>query len=240
MVVLCDGMFRSGSTWSYNVALQLVRSCCPHRKAYGLYSENPAVVLAAARPRISHLIIKSHILDPSAYELCRAGSIKAIYTWRHPYDAIVSAVGMFGYSVDYWIDRLQSTLRIWSFHRSTGSAYVISYDSIVSTPAASVSSIADYLGLNIQPEQASHIAEAMSAEQVKTFSQQIDELEPSRVVRRDGLVYDRQTLLHQNHIRDGRIGHGAGVLDPEKLAVIDALLQEEGFGFLCKTVQGVT
>ena len=76
MVVLCDGMIRSGSTWSFNVALELVRSYEPHRKVFGFYNQNPAVLLAACRPRFSNLVIKSHNLDPSAYELCRAGAIK--------------------------------------------------------------------------------------------------------------------------------------------------------------------
>ena len=233
MVVLCDGMIRSGSTWSFNVALELVRSCRPHQRVFGFYNENPAVLLAAVRPRTSHLIIKSHNLDPSAYELCRAGSIKAIYTWRHPHDVIVSAIRMFGHSVEHWMGAVRNALRIWSFHQATDSACIIPYESIISTPVASVSSIAAYLGLHIQPEHARQVAEAMSAERLKSFSQQIDGLERSRVVQRDGYVYDRQTLLHHNHIRDGRVGYGAELLDPEQLARIDALLREEGLEFLC-------
>jgi|SRR5579872_2235851 len=234
MVVLCDGMIRSGSTWSFNVALKLVQSCWPHRKTCGFYSDNPAVLLAAVRPRDSHLIIKSHSLDRSAYELCRAGSIKAIYTWRDPYDVIVSATRMFGYSLDSSIGALRNALQVWSFHRATGSACIISYESIVQTPVASVDSIADYLGMHIQPEQARQIAEAMAAERLKSYVKQIDGFERSRIVRKDGYVYDRQTLLHQNHIRDGRIGYGAGLLDPEQLTAIGTVLREEGFEFLCK------
>jgi hypothetical protein len=51
MVILCDGMVRSGSTWSFNVALKLLESSDPDRKAFGTFNENPAVLAAAIKPR---------------------------------------------------------------------------------------------------------------------------------------------------------------------------------------------
>lgn len=234
MVVLCNGMLRSGSTWSFNVALELVKSYQPERKIFGFYNDNPAVLFAATRPRFSNLVIKSHTPDPSTYELCRTGAIKAIYTWRDPYDVIVSAMRMFGDSAEHWMAVLRNSLRLWSFHRAAGSACIVSYESIVHAPLASLNAIAAYLGIHIEPEEAHRIAQATSLEQVKGFSQQITDLAQERVVRKDGYVFDRRTLLHQNHIRDGRIGYGVGLLDSEHLSQIDALLQEEGFEFLCK------
>ena len=238
MVVLCDGMLRSGSTWSFNVVRELIRTCEPHRKVFGFYSENPAVILSAARPRFSNLVIKSHKLDPSAYELCSAGAIKAVYTWRDPHDVIVSSQRMFGDSVDHSIGLLRNALRVWSFHRATSSACIISYESMIHSPLTSIHSIAAYLGLRVEPKQAAQIAEVTSLENLKSFSQHVDELEGSRVVRKDGLVYDRQTLVHQNHIQNGGVGYGAGLLDPEHVSAIDALLREEGFDFLCDPGSG--
>lgn len=216
----------------------LIKSSEPQRKVFGFYNENPAVLFAASRPRFSHLVIKSHHLDPSAYELCRSGAIKAIYTWRDPCDVIVSAMRMFGDTVDHWIGVLRNSLRLWSFHRAAGTACIVSYESIVHAPLAGINSIASYLGIPIEQEQARRILQATSLEQVKGFSQQVQDLEHARVVRKDGYVFDRRTLLHQNHIRDGGIGYGAGLLDSEHLAEIDTLLREEGFDFLCKPEGG--
>jgi sulfotransferase family protein len=232
MVVLCDGMVRSGSTWSFNVALELLRSYNPQQRTFGFYTEKSAVLLAAVRPRSSHLVIKSHVLDPSAYELCCTGAIKALYTWRHPHDAIISSLRMFGYSVDHWISVVRNALRLWSFHRATGSACIISYESIRRTPVAAIHDIATYLEIQIEPAQESQIAEKLSLERLRDFSQQIDGLNSIRVVRKDGYVYDRKTLLHKNHIRDGGIGYGSALLNCEQLSAIDALLREEGFDFL--------
>jgi hypothetical protein len=234
MVVLCDGMPRSGSTWSFNVASKLIRLCDPARRTFGFYSDSPTVLRSAVRPRSSHLVIKAHYLDPSAYELCCSGDIKAIYTWRHPYDAIVSCVRIFGLSVDHWIDALRNTLRMWSFHEATGSACIVPYDAIIRDRSAAIYRIASWLGLQPAPDQANQLAQEVSSGQMRAFSQQVNTLGPSRLVRKDGYVYDRQTLLHQNHILDGRVGYGVDVLDCQQLLAIDAMLREEGFEFLCQ------
>lgn len=233
MVVLCDGMVRSGSTWSFNVALQLIRSSYPNQRTFGLYSESPRVLAAAARPRDSNLIIKSHILDSSAHGLLRAGAIKAIYTWRHPYDAIVSSMHMFGYSVDHWVEVFRRTLGIWKFHEATGTGCIIAYDSIIETPALCVEKVAAYLKLNIDFQQARQIAAAMSLERVKHLSQGVERLEGSRLVRQGGHIYDRETLLHQNHSPNGRSGYGFESLNSSQISLIDAMLKEEGLAFLC-------
>ena len=234
MVVLCDGMVRSGSTWSFNVALELLRSSNEHQKTFGLFSEKPEVLLSAVRPRSSNLVIKSHKLDQSAYQLCRTGAIKAIYTWRHPYDAIVSCMRMFGWSFQQSIDVLRSSLRVWSFHRATNTAHVISYESIIQTPSAAIGRIASYLGVGVEVERLNRIARATSLDQVRSLSQHVNDLDTGRLVRMNEHVYDRQTLLHQGHVTDGRIGYGAGLLDLEQRGTIDEMIREEGFEFLCE------
>ena len=159
MVILCDGMVRSGSTWSFNVALQLLRSCDPNRKAFGTYNDNPGVLAAAIKPRFSNLVIKSHRLDPFVQESCVRGAIKTIYTWRQPYDVVASCVQMFGSSVPHWTGVLRKELRVWSFHLATNSACIVSYEEIIKEPCAAIERIAGYLGLAIESEQLRGIAE---------------------------------------------------------------------------------
>ena len=237
MVVLCDGMMRSGSTWSYNVALRLLTACQRDRKTFGLYHDNPAVLAAAVRPRDSNVVIKSHILDPSVREWCRTGAIKAIYTWRDPYDVVVSITRMTGVSVGKATGLLKDALRVWSFHQDTDSGCIISYETILTRPMAGISSIADYLGLSITAELLSEIANDVSFENVKRFSERVDELSPRRVVRSSGLVYDRHTLLHLNHIKNGDIGYGLSLLSEGEISAINTVLQEEGFESLVPNLE---
>jgi hypothetical protein len=73
---------------------------------------------------------------------------------------------------------------------------------------------------------------------MKNLSQHIDGLEPSRLVRKNGLLYDRQTLLHKNHILDGGVGYGVRILNYQQLSAIDSMLHEERFEFLCQPHDG--
>lgn len=232
MLVLCDGMIRSGSTWSYNVVLQLLKLSDTSRKSFGFYNEDPAILNSALRPRSSHLAIKSHVLSPANYELCRTGQIKSVYTWRDPYDVVASAVGMFGPPAEKWMDPLRNALRIWAFHRETNSAHIVSYPSIVNHPAESIAGIAAYLGVTADPARVRSIAGEVSFTSVRQFSRHVQELDPKRVVRKDRHVFDRETLLHQGHIRNGGTGYGLRTLSPAQIDAVDNVLIEEGFGFL--------
>lgn len=231
-------MVRSGSTWSYNVALKLLKSCYPDRKTFGFFSEDPAVLAAAVRPRFSNLVIKSHRLDRTANEICRRGALKTIYTWRHPYDAVASSVQMFGQPVEDAIDAVRNALRVWSFHRATNSACIVSYEAIMTEPSAAITRISRYLQLTLEPEALTRIADEVSFARMNRLSQHVSELSPVRLVEQNGLMFDRETLLHNRHIRSGSIGYGASLLDSQNLRTIDAMLREEDFSFLCEPDSG--
>uniref|UniRef100_Q01ZH8 Sulfotransferase domain-containing protein n=1 Tax=Solibacter usitatus (strain Ellin6076) TaxID=234267 RepID=Q01ZH8_SOLUE len=232
MLVLCDGMGRSGSTWSFNVAVKLLRSSDASRRTFGFYDENPGVVKAGIRPRASHLVIKSHTLDPSVQDLCCSGAVKAIYTWRNPYDVVASSMRMFQLSADNAVGMLRGALRVWAFHRRTKSAHIVAYETIVTRPRVAIAQIGDYLGLKTSPGDLLRITSELSFENVKRLSQHVDELDPKRIIRKGRYIFDRETNLHQNHIRDGRTGYGARLLEASCLDAIDEVLTEEGFGFL--------
>jgi len=227
-------MVRSGSTWSFNVALELVRAGDPNRKTFGLFSEDPVVLQSAARPRSSNLVIKSHKLDPSVRELCHAGAIKAIYTWRDPYDTVCSCMRMFGWSLEESIQALRDALRLWAFHKTTRSACIVSYEAIVQQPGASIAALAAYLGVEIEAEQFARITNATSLQSARAMSQRVNRLGQSRLARSEGHVYDRQTLYHQGHIIDGGIGYGSKELLLQQRSAIEAAILEEGFSSLCE------
>lgn len=229
MVVLCDGMLRSGSTWSFNVALKLLKSWDPATKVFGLYTENPAVLRAAARPRFSHLVIKSHY---AGAEEASGNVFKIIYTWRSPYDSIVSSACMFGAPVESWIKPIRKTLRIWASHRLANNACIVPYEALISNPAASIEGIASYLGISVKPERVLQIAQELSLENMRRSSQH---LAPSRRARSGDYVFDRDTLVHPNHIRNGGMGYGIRHLKSEQVLAIDTMLREEGFEFLCES-----
>ena len=63
---------------------------------------------------------------------------------------------------------------------------MVSYGEMIRQPRAAIERIAAYLGFAIESEQLRAIAEQVSFERVKRFSQHIGELEPSRQSRSNG------------------------------------------------------
>ena len=96
VILLVAGMQRSGSTFAFNVARDVLR-------ARGrLYQEAPAEAdIAGAIARAAnaeHVLIKAHTANPLAVALTRRGVVRAICTTRRIEDAAASWMEAFGWS----------------------------------------------------------------------------------------------------------------------------------------------
>lgn len=232
MVVLCDGMVRSGSTWAFNVVLRLLQLSASDWKIFHAYAAEPGPLLPALDPTYSHALIKTHVLDDLARNMCRSGEIRSVYTWRDPYDAIASCI-KFGVTFENSVGAVQNALDVWSFHESTKSACIIPYPSIVREPERAIRQIIVYLDLTIGQEQLERVAHETSLESMRQACKNVGNLDSARVVRDGHYTFDRETLLHQNHIQDGTIGYGAGVLAEEQRETVASMLEAARFWSLC-------
>jgi hypothetical protein len=100
MLVICDGMPRSGSTWSFNVVLHLLCRAEPGCVLHSGYEESLPRFLEWTPPSATGAVLKCHDLDPLARALVQMGAALVIYTWREPADAVASCMRMFGQHFD--------------------------------------------------------------------------------------------------------------------------------------------
>ena len=229
MIVFCDGMPRSGSTWAFNVVVKLLQSGGPNQRIYGAHTDLQDVVLGSLEPAWEHVVIKTHSLDTKSRVLSAAGGSKAIYTWRDPYDAVVSTMRMFGYSFEKSLASIRSSIDLWRFHKATATALIVSYRSITHDPARTIEAIGAELGLTLSKSVVDQTLSETSFETMKRASKHVEQLGSDRLVREGVHVYDRQTLLHQNHILDGGSGYGEKALSPGQRSAVDDLIEESGF-----------
>src|SRR5271156_4528903 len=91
---ICNGMFRSGSTWSFNVcrALYQLLDGGQSRSQSGYMNRGPLDQLVLQKlPAITFpLVVKSHDLGPAALAALRAGRARAVCTYRDPRDCVAS------------------------------------------------------------------------------------------------------------------------------------------------------
>lgn len=227
MLILCNGMPRSASTWSFNVVTGLLRGFNPAQSVYGGYDEDVARFLRGIDPDATHAVLKCHSLDAVGYSLVRTGAAKAVYTWRDIADAMVSYMRMFGNDFDHALDVMDTSLRLYRFHLERGNAVILGYEDIMTHPEMVIELIARHLGIEGRPELIAAVNQETSLVRVREKVAQLNSEEAQRrLIRHEHTMYDPETLLNVNHIRDGSSGYGRALLSAEQLVRIDELLRK--------------
>jgi hypothetical protein len=239
MLLICNGMPRSASTWSYNVAITLLRkntpamACkpfaecpadaeCPAEGVYGGYDENWYRFLRGVPTSCVHAVLKCHSLDAAGLALAQLHGAKVIYTWRDLADATASYMTVYDVDFEQTISLMSSSLDLFLHHRSNG-ALILSYEAITQRPAESVAAIASYLNVAARQERVAEIAKANSFGRMrKKLKAAADGACLASMASNSELVLDRL------HIRDGSTGYGAGQLNPSQLRRLEELLREKG------------
>jgi hypothetical protein len=226
MIVLCNGMPRSGSTWSFHVCEKLLRAADPRARVCTRFTHAPGDCIDTLVRHCDHLIVKSHSLDCQSMAMCCAGAAKVIYTHRDPYDAVASLMQMFGYTFEQAAAAIGRSLRLYQFHRSHGRAMIVPYRELREKPRATIRAISRYLETAVSTEKIGRVDAETSFAAMKAVADQIGESDSEFLVRRPGTVYDKRTHLHRNHLRNGGTGYGRDLLSARQQRVVRKMVRE--------------
>ncbi len=186
-IILSAGMPRSGSTWLFNAARLLLQ-------AHGDTSSG-WIGDWASLPRKPVMLIKVHDYDPFLARHARV----ILYSYRDIRDALASSKRMFHTEptlalARHWLD----CDRRWREQAT----FTLRYESMMVDPSRSIAALARTLHLpGVDPKQVHR--------QLAQLDYRPDRTEPG--------TYDHKTLLHPNHITDGRHGAWVGWLNPTLL-----------------------
>ena len=238
MLILCVGMYRACSTWQYGVVGELLGR---HRDGLrlgfadgGTFAETLAPGLDPAR----WAVLKAHDADPRFAERLDRGRALGIYSHRDLRDVAFSWMHKTGQDFDGLIREgfLDRCLRNDRFWRDRPGMLFQSYEALIADPARGVEEIAGHLGIPLGEGEAREVAGLLSldANRRRTF-ELADRLRAEGIPlsSHDQGKYDRQTLLHWNHIRDGRAGGWKELATPGQEATLNRLcgpwLVEHGY-----------
>lgn len=228
MLVICNGMPRSASTWSFNVVLGLLRRLEPGSAVHSGYDENVAHFVQSQPPSAPHALLKCHQLDARGRALAQAGDAKVIYTWRDPADAIASCMRTFAQDFETALGTIDASIELYCLHRQQGSALIVHYEEIETHAASAVGRIAGHLDLDPGPDTISAVAEETSSRRMREKSESLPTEAFLLALSGVGIAHDPETLLHRNHIRDGSSGYGRRQLTAVQLERVDSRLRERG------------
>jgi hypothetical protein len=209
-------MYRSGSTWQYNIASRLVEQ---HRGGCRLGFFTPAnFIERRLRQRVmqtdqNYQILKVHDRDKCFASLLADGCARAVYSYRDLRDVAYSLMHKLNSSFeDVVLQRgvLEAAIANDEFWTRQPGTVCQEYDRILSTPVVCIHEVADHLGISISRTEAESLAHEYSLEANRQRAQALSATLAEQGVdlsdARNALLNDPHTLLHWNHVRSGRSG----------------------------------
>lgn len=232
--VFCGGMYRSCSTWQYEVVTHLLGRHADG-PVYRLgYLEGPAYHRWASRhPDLAGhpAALKCHDRHFRFTRALARGDALAVYSYRDLRDVVDSMVHKMGMTFEALmrqglVHRILANDRFWT---SRPGVVVQRYEDIIADPPRAVAELAAHLGLELADGEAREVAARYSLQanrqRIRALGRPQREDDHGRSIRLDpaGDLFDPATLLHWNHLRDGGAGGWRDRLNDRQAALIDRL-----------------
>jgi hypothetical protein len=235
--VICAGMYRACSTWQYEVVAHLVEHHRGGRRLGYLTPEQYAGrgprSAGGERPRPATrdgwCVFKSHDLDPGFARATERGRAVVIYAYRDVRDVVFSLMHKRGLTFEQllrqgMIHQILANDRFWTRQPNV---LIQRYDEILASPVAAIRALADHLGIRPAAGEAERLANEYSLAANKARTEALRrELEQKGVDLNEAansLICDSTTLLHWNHVRDGRSGSWFDESTPRQRVILQRL-----------------
>jgi hypothetical protein len=212
LLVICNGVIRSGSTWSYNVCrllaeLRSKRRGEPFQSGYLDVDPLEQFLNGEAFLREGTVVAKAHAPGPTALEWIRTGRARAVCTIRDPRDCVASDVAFMGKGFDHSLHRVAASLKQLESAQNFGRTLFIRYEEMMNDRLAQIRLIAAHLNIRIDQRELEAIDEQTNIASSREQCGKVNSLREDQV----SVVYgnhklDKMTLLHSNHIGTTKVG----------------------------------
>ena len=226
MYVLCVGMYRACSTWQYEVIAHLLERHRDGVRLGYLTGEQFEELDDREGDDGTWKVLKSHEEHGRFARALAEGRAVAIYAHRDVRDVVFSL--MHKRKLDFetlvkqgMIHQVLANDRFWS---GQPRSITQRYDRLVADPATGVEELAAHLGLTLEPGEAAEVAAEYSFQANRKRTEELGRrLQQGGVDLDDPSIaqtHDRRTLLHWNHMREGRVGDWLERTTPRQRAVL--------------------
>jgi hypothetical protein len=244
MMVLCAGLKSSGSTWAYNVVMEILKatnakaSSRGRKKVAAFYADKMESFPAAAGA-VDQLVIKTHIPAPAILLLSQIVRAKVIVSVREPRDAIASLLQRFGHDFDVALGEVAAGAQCLVKLAAARRCMILRYEDRFYARIETVKKIADFLGVKLPHATLARIQASLTPERV---SRRILTLHRTGAFgkRPTSNSFDPLTHWHPGHVGDGRIGKYSTTLSPkqQKSVLSQTRLYRKEFGYPASTAIG--
>ncbi|OAI44761.1 hypothetical protein AYO44_13560 [Planctomycetaceae bacterium SCGC AG-212-F19] len=225
MHVFCVGMYRSGSTWQYQVASNLVERFRAGRRLGFVCGESFAPQDAHAAKESSWASLKAHEGHPAFATALARGEALALYSYRDLRDVTFSLMRRLNASFEDIVERhlmVHTCLENDRYWRAQPRVLCQQYEQIVAEPVTAVIQIAAHLEVSLSRKDGEEIAALHSfqanRERTDKFTSQLLAKGMDLAAPENLYAHDPESLLLWNHVHQGEVGCWRGCATSAQLA----------------------
>jgi hypothetical protein len=222
-------MYRACSTWQYEVIAHLIEKHWNGVRLGYLTGEKFAALDDVWADRACWSVLKSHEGDQRFAARIAEGRALAVYAYRDIRDVAFSLMHKRRVSFETlfrqgMIHQILVNDRFWT---SQPGVLCQRYEELIADPVAGVAQLAAHLGLGLPSAEAAAVATEYSFQAnrrraetmgLRLRAEGVDLDDPTNVQ-----YYDSRTLLHWNHLREGRPGNWRELATPRERAILARL-----------------
>jgi hypothetical protein len=207
ITVLCAGMFRSGSTWAFNVTKKLLATADPETEVEAGYFEGEELDGMLSTGSDHHRVIKCHFGTEALIRSIDSGVVDSvIYSQRDPMAALASCVEQFcsrlpfsdDWTFEIAVERIGQGIALGASLRDI--AGVLFLDLHRDGEERSLEAIAGHLGIRPTHTDGARILGEFSFAHMRVRSDTIASVPPEDLMRG---INDPETLMHARHVDKG-------------------------------------
>jgi hypothetical protein len=230
-IILCSGMMRSASTWSFNVCRLLAILVANQLKiptgATYLESDKLDDFLKQRMDNEPGIIVlKTHLPGNYALELIHSNKIKNVCTIRDPRDCVASRQLFDKESFQQSINWIKRDLSFIDLYLQTNNTLFIQYEIMIKHTQSQIQRICRYLDIEIGPSHLSEIDMLTGINSSRRISETLKTHPPQTVLRSGSHLVDTVTHLHENHIQGGICGRWKTELTREQIKIVNKEFRE--------------
>lgn len=208
---ICNGVIRSGSTWSFNVCRLLLQELGrqrnqPSGSCYLEAANLEAFISQHWDKAPGPTIIKAHQVGPLAYAAIRSGEARAVCTFRDPRDCIASDLVFMRHSIEAAVQRVVLSLEFLRYFQTTDYILLVRYEQMMTDRRRQIRRIADHLGVQIDHQTLDNIDAQTNLQAARNICDQLRAGKSARMLNIASHRVDAATHVHENHIDSAAVG----------------------------------
>ncbi len=226
-VVWALGLYASGSTWTFNVLLQLAASMAPAlaRSSCFVVSGQDATRIGATAGARHLAVVKSHETDAQAEAVLDRAARLIVITIRDPLDIVASQIEYQNWTLAHALDHLEAAALLCARYAADPRTLLLRYEDGFVDQAATLDRLAARLGGILTPAARDAIFAATRRPAIERYIAALPQRPGVLVNRATGDLLDPATHWHTHHAnRTGEIGRWQRGLNAAKVRAVEQRL----------------